>query len=78
MIPLRCSNPDCRSRRVTGYRRPFCRECGTYISPRSLSRQISKRRQLGTDRRKAAGTHNRNSVCMEIISLHKELKLSKI
>ena len=78
MIPLRCSNPECRSLRISCYRRPFCRECGTYISPISLGMQLSKREELGTKGRKAAGTHNRSSVCMEIISLHKELKLSKI
>ena len=71
MIPLRCSNPDCRSRRISGtWNRPYCRECGTYVSSRSLSRQMSKARELGTDRRKPAGTHNQSSVCMKMSFIH--------
>ena len=73
MIPLRCSNPECRSLRISCYRRPFCRECGTYISPISLGMQLSKREELGTKGRKAAGTHDKSSVCKKSSFIHTKL-----
>ena len=68
MIPLRCSNPECRSLRISCYRRPFCRECGTYISPISLGMQVSKREELGTYGKRPGRT--RNSVCMKPSFIH--------
>ncbi len=76
MIPLRCSDPGCGSLRISGtYNRPYCRECGTYVSTRSLSRQLSKRRELGTCEKKASGTHNQSSVCRKMSFLHTKLRV---
>ena len=53
MIPLSC--PSCRSLRISGSRtKPHCKECGRYLSQKSLSRQRHKRAVLGCDGRKNA------------------------
>ena len=50
MIPLTC--PSCRSLRISGGGVRFhCKECGRYLSQKSLSRQLRKRAALGCNRR---------------------------
>lgn len=51
MIPLVC--PSCRSLRISGGGRRFhCKECGKYLSQKSLSRQLHKRELLGYKRQR--------------------------
>ena len=70
MIPFVC--PSCRSLRISGSRaRPHCRECGRYLSQKSLSRQRHKRAVLGCDGRKyKAGSTASIRVCGNDFSKH--------